>query len=72
MQRCVGCRCETTAGNEGGWTSQASLRGGGTITKVLRHGDLAHELRNVSGAFWVRWLRQADDLLPYCRRAYVL
>eukprot|EP00908_Phaeocystis_cordata_P014321 Transcript_25421.p1 GENE.Transcript_25421~~Transcript_25421.p1 ORF type:complete len:382 (+),score=171.26 Transcript_25421:890-2035(+) len=52
--------CETTAGNEGGWSSQAHLRGGGTITKVLRHGDLAHELRNASGAFWSRWLRTAD------------
>ena len=52
--------------------SRARLRGGGTITKVLRHGDLAHELRNVSGAFWVRWLRQAGDLPPCCRRAYAL
>ena len=46
--------CETSAGNEGGWSSQAHLRSGGTITKVLRHGDLAWELRNISGAFWRR------------------
>ena len=64
--------CDSSAGNEGGWISQARLRGGGTITKVMRHGDLADELRNITRAFWVRWLRQADDLLPYRGRAYVL
>ena len=33
--------CETSAGNEGGWVSQARLRSGGMLTKVMRHGDLA-------------------------------
>ena len=52
--------CDSTAGNEGGWISQARLRGGGTVTKVMRHGDLADELRNITRAFWGRWVRQAD------------
>ena len=52
--------CASTAGNEGGWVSQARLRGGGTITKVMRHGSLADELRNITRAFWGRWVRQAD------------
>ena len=52
--------CDSSAGNEGGWVSRARLRGGGTITKVMRHGDLVHELRNVTRAFWRRWVRQAD------------
>lgn len=55
--------CETSAGNEGGWSSQAHLRSGGTITKVLRHGDLAWELRNISGAFWRRWVEEADVIV---------
>ena len=32
--------CDSSAGNEGGWVSRARLRGGGTITKAMRHGDL--------------------------------
>ena len=42
---------------------KAKLRGGGTITKVMRHGDLADELRNITRAFWGRWVRQADVVL---------
>jgi hypothetical protein len=53
-------RCESTVGNEGGYLSEATLRGGGKLVKVLRHGSLVGELNKLDSAWWAPWLARAD------------
>ena len=52
--------CTTGVGNEGGWLSTATLRGGGRLVKVMRHGDLIDEMKRMEKAFWAPWLQEAD------------
>lgn len=52
--------CHSNVGNEGGWLSEARLRGGGRLVKILRHQDLFSELRGVDQAWWLPQLREAD------------
>ena len=39
-------------GSEGGWLSEARLRSGGRLVKVLRHSTLFDELRKPDTAWW--------------------
>ena len=59
--------CATSVGDEGGWASVATLRGGGTITKVLRHTQIIDELQAAGTTtragrrvWWARYAAQAD------------
>ena len=52
--------CESNVGNEGGFLSEATLRGGGKLIKILRHGQLFDELLKVDEAWWRPYLTQAD------------
>ena len=53
-------QCTTSVGNEGGWLSVATLRGGGRIIKVLRHATIVDELYDLDRAWWARWVSVAD------------
>lgn len=52
--------CDSSVGDEGGWTSEARLRGGGRIVKVLGHATLIDELQEGGGAYWWRYVSEAD------------
>jgi hypothetical protein len=56
-------RCESSIGNEGGWLSVATLRSGGRLVKVMRHGSLVDELYNLEEAWWSSWVIEADILV---------
>jgi len=56
-------RCSSSVGNEGGWLSIATLRGGGRLVKALRHGALVEEfsaLESATPPFWQRLVAEAD------------
>jgi hypothetical protein len=52
--------CASSVGNEGGWLTEARLRSGGRLVKVLRHTTLFDELRRPEAAWWQPWLALAD------------
>ena len=52
--------CESSVGNEGGFLSEARLRGGGRLVKILRWTTLIDELYNLKDAWWKPWLESAD------------
>ena len=52
--------CASSVGDEGGWLSEATLRSGGRLVKVLRHSTFFDELRRVESAWWRPWLASAD------------
>ena len=59
-------RCATSMNSEGGGASRVSrvrLRHGGVVYKVMRHGELEDELRNLSRVSWLKLVRSVDILL---------
>ena len=53
-------RCASSAGNEGGFVSEAILQSGGKLIKVMRHGDIVKELHHVKSSWLAEWLSRAD------------
>ena len=56
-------KCASNVGNEGGFLSEARLRGGGRIVKILRHAAFVDELYKLESVWWSGWLKQADIVI---------